>query len=105
MPDEAPGGNSARVALAALDLTHRDGHTQPAKLEPDKPRRARLRLPEIAQALEMEFGAHRVALATATDFSATATEFVAEIRAGARLGGTTLLDRRWTIRERRDFGD
>jgi putative CocE/NonD family hydrolase len=61
--DVAPDGTSALVSYGVLNLTHRDSHEFPTKLEPGKRYRATVRLNDIAQ----HFAAgHRIRISLAT---------------------------------------
>src|SRR5262249_54264509 len=46
--DVAPDGQVAKVTYGLLNLTHRDGHANPAKLEPGRRYKVTVRLNEIA---------------------------------------------------------
>ena len=48
--DVAPDGASTRVTYGLLNLTHRDGHGEPAPLEPGRRYRVTVRLNDIAHA-------------------------------------------------------
>src|SRR6185436_1414541 len=46
----APDGSSTRVTYGLLNLTHRDGHESPSRIEPGRRYRIRLRLNDVAHA-------------------------------------------------------
>ena len=61
--DVAPDGAATRVSYGLLNLTHRDGHAEPAALEPGRAYAVRVQLNECGQ----RFAAgHRVRLALST---------------------------------------
>jgi putative CocE/NonD family hydrolase len=63
--DVAPDGSSLRVSYGLLNLTHRDGHEQPAPLEPGRWYRVRLQLNDIAHAFP---AGHRLRLALSSSY-------------------------------------
>jgi hypothetical protein len=63
--DVAPDGTSARVTYGVLNLTHREGHTQPRPLEPGRRYRVPIRLNDIAYAFP---AGHTLRLAVSTSY-------------------------------------
>ncbi len=63
--DVAPDGTSTRVTFGLLNLTHRDGHTDPQPMEPGRRTRIRLALDNMAYAF---LPGHRMRLAVATGY-------------------------------------
>ena len=61
--DVAPDGTSARITYGLLNLTHRESHEAPERLEPGRRYRVRLTLNDIAQAVP---AGHRLRLALST---------------------------------------
>ena len=61
--DVAPDGQVAKVTYGLLNLTHREGHEQPAKLEPGRRYKVTVRLNEIAHVFAP---GHRVRVAVST---------------------------------------
>ncbi len=65
LSDLAPDDSATRVSYGVLNLTHRDGHADPAPVEPGVPFRARLQLNDIAQRFPP---GHRVRLSLSTSY-------------------------------------
>ena len=63
--DVQPDGTSTLVTYGLLNLTHRDGHAQPAPLEPGTFYRIRLQLNDIAHAFP---AGHRVRIALSSSY-------------------------------------
>ena len=63
--DVQPDGTSTLVTYGLLNLTHRDGHDQPAPLEPGVLQRVRLQLNDIAHAFP---AGHRLRLALSSSY-------------------------------------
>jgi putative CocE/NonD family hydrolase len=63
--DVQPDGTSTLVTYGLLNLTHRDGHDQPAALEPGVFQRIRLQLNDIAHAFP---AGHRLRLALSSSY-------------------------------------
>ncbi len=63
--DVHPDGASLRVSYGVLNLTHRDGHADPAPLEPGRRYRVRLRLNDAAFAFPP---GHRIRVALSTTY-------------------------------------
>ncbi|MCG5539582.1 MULTISPECIES: CocE/NonD family hydrolase [unclassified Halorhodospira] len=65
LSDEAPDGKATRVTYGVLNLCHRNGHDQPAYLEPGSRERIRVPLDHIAQSFPR---GHRIRLAVSTSY-------------------------------------
>ena len=65
LSDIAPDGEATRVTYGLRNLTHRDGHDQPAPLEPGETYRVRIRLNDIAQRFP---AGHAVRLSLSTSY-------------------------------------
>jgi putative CocE/NonD family hydrolase len=65
LTDVAPDGTSAQVAIGALNLTHRESHTTPTPLEPE--RRYDVRVPMRASGYQFLPG-HRIRLSVASGY-------------------------------------
>jgi putative CocE/NonD family hydrolase len=63
--DVHPSGESLRVSFAVLNLTHRDGHAQPAALEPGRRYRVRMQLNDAGAVFP---AGHRIRLALSTTY-------------------------------------
>jgi predicted acyl esterase len=63
--DVHPSGESLRVSYGVLNLTHRDGHEQPAALAPGKRYRIRIQLNDVGSVFP---AGHRVRLALSTAY-------------------------------------
>lgn len=63
--DVAPDGTSLRVSYGVLNLTHRDGHTEPTPLEPGQDYDVTLRLNDCAHAFPQ---GHRLRIALSTSY-------------------------------------
>ena len=63
--DVAPDGSVLRVSYGLLNLTHRDGHEDPAPLEPGERVRVRLQLNDLAHAFPP---GHRIRLSLSTSY-------------------------------------
>jgi putative CocE/NonD family hydrolase len=63
--DVAPDGKVTRVTYGLLNLTHRDGHENPAELEPGRRYRVRVQLNDFGQGFEP---GHRIRVSVATSY-------------------------------------
>lgn len=65
LSDMRPDNKVTRLTYGLLNLTHRDSHTEPAPLEPDKVYSVRIQLNDIAQTLPK---GHRIRLAISSSY-------------------------------------
>jgi putative CocE/NonD family hydrolase len=65
LSDVSPEGRATRVSYGLLNLTHRTGHDQPEKLEPERRYRVDVPLNGVAQAFP---AGHRIRLAVSTSY-------------------------------------
>ena len=65
LSDVAPNDRATRVTFGVLNLTHRDGHEEPAALEPGRRYRVRVQLNEVAQRF---CAGHRIRLAVSSSY-------------------------------------
>ncbi len=65
LSDVQPDDKATRVTYGVLNLTHRDGHAEPAPLEPGRRYRVRVRLNDIAQAFPQ---GHRLRISISTSY-------------------------------------
>ncbi|UOX92307.1 CocE/NonD family hydrolase [Amycolatopsis sp. FBCC-B4732] len=65
LSDVAPDGRATRVTYGLLNLTHRDGHDEPAPLEPGQRRAVEIELNAVAQAFP---AGHRIRLSLSTSY-------------------------------------
>ncbi len=65
LSDLAPDDKATRVTYGLLNLTHRDGHEQPERLEPGRQYRVRIRLNDVAQSFP---AGHRFRIALSTSY-------------------------------------
>ena len=85
--DVAPDGASLRVSYGLLNLTHRDGHERPARLEPGRRYRVRVQLADAAHAFAP---GHRIRLALSTSYWPIAFPPPTPVTLSVHCAGSTL---------------